>query len=47
MVVAAVISLQDPLGSGPDKICTWIEVHQCHMNLLVCLQVVKPQMGQS
>ncbi len=27
MVVAAVISLQDPLGSGPDDICTWIEVH--------------------
>ena len=26
MVVAAVISLQNPLGSGPDEICTWIEV---------------------
>lgn len=27
MVVAAVISLQDSLGSGPDEICTWIEVY--------------------
>lgn len=27
MVVAAVISLQDPVGSGPDDICTWIEAH--------------------
>lgn len=26
MVVAAVISLQDPVGSGPDDICAWIEV---------------------
>jgi len=26
MVVAAVISLQDPVGSGADAICTWIEV---------------------
>ncbi|KAL3132057.1 hypothetical protein ABBQ32_008673 [Trebouxia sp. C0010 RCD-2024] len=26
MVVAAVISLQDPVGSGLDDICTWIEV---------------------
>lgn len=26
MVVAAVISLQDPVGSGADDICTWIEV---------------------
>lgn len=27
MVVAAVISLQDPVGSGADDICTWIEDH--------------------
>ncbi|KAL3132058.1 hypothetical protein ABBQ32_008673 [Trebouxia sp. C0010 RCD-2024] len=27
MVVAAVISLQDPVGSGLDDICTWIEDH--------------------
>ncbi|DBA98263.1 TPA: hypothetical protein ACH3X1_001186 [Trebouxia sp. C0004] len=27
MVVAAVISLQDPVGSGADEICTWIEEH--------------------
>lgn len=26
MVVAAVISLQDPGGSGADDICIWIEV---------------------
>ena len=26
MVVAAVISLQHPLGSGLDDICAWIEV---------------------
>ena len=26
MVVAAVISLQHPVGSGPDDICAWIEV---------------------
>ena len=26
MVVAAVISLRDPSGSGPEDICTWIEV---------------------
>ena len=26
MVVAAVISLQDPVGSGPGDICAWIEV---------------------
>ena len=47
MVVAAVISLQDPLGSGPDEICIWIEVHQCHINLSVCLRVLKPRMGES
>lgn len=28
MVVAAVISLQDPVGSGPDDICAWIEVRK-------------------
>ena len=28
MVVAAVISLQDPVGSGPDDICAWIEVRR-------------------
>ena len=26
MVVAAVISLHDPVGSGLDNICAWIEV---------------------
>ena len=29
MVVAAVISLQDPVGSDADDICTWIEVTCC------------------
>ena len=34
MVVAAVISLQDPVGSGADDICTWIEVNclNCQMH---------------
>ena len=34
MVVAAVISLQDPVGSGADDICTWIEVwcRNCQMH---------------
>ena len=27
MIVAAVISLQHPMGSGADEICAWIEVH--------------------
>ena len=31
MVVAAIISLQDPLGSHPDDIIAWIEVRSaCH-----------------
>lgn len=39
MVVAAVISLQDPLGSGPDEICTWIEgdCKRCHSTPAWCV----------
>lgn len=33
MVVAAVISMQDPLGSGPDEICSWIEVKGLQLTL--------------
>lgn len=42
MVVAAVISLQHPLGSGPDDICAWIEVCVPAGNLLTIKMSKQP-----
>lgn len=40
MVVAAIISLQDPVGSHPEDISRWIEVRHMLFPLFLCSKAV-------
>ena len=41
-MVAAIISLQDPLGSHPDDIIAWIEVGSACLSPACLLSTLKP-----